>query len=78
MTSVHSRAPVRRLSWAVLPLALAASCLLAGCGGGSDADDQSAIAADDAEGKALAQSVQASSSDLFDARKKEIAIPVKH
>jgi len=65
---------VRPLSLALLPLALAASCLVAGCGGGSAVDDDAAMQADDAEGKALAQAAKVSSVDLFDARKKEIAM----
>jgi chitosanase len=65
---------VRPLLLALLPLALAASCLLAACGGGSAADDDAAMQADDAEGKALALAAKVSSVDLFDARKKEIAM----
>jgi chitosanase len=72
MTSLLSRSPVRRLSFAALPLAFAASCLLAGCGGATDADDQAAAAADDTEAHAL--SVAAAPVDLFDAKKKEIAM----
>ena len=74
MTALVSGARVRPLSLALLPLALAASCLVAGCGGGSAADDDAAMQADDAEGKALAQAAKVSSVDLFDARKKEIAM----
>jgi len=76
MTSHWSGARVRRMSFAAAPLALAASCLLAGCGGGSDADNQAAAQADDAEGRALAlsSSAQAAPVDLFDAKKKEIAM----
>ena len=74
MTALVSGARVRPLSLALLPLALAASCLVAGCGGGSAADDDTAMQADDAEGKALAQAAKVSSVDLFDARKKEIAM----
>jgi len=74
MTVLVSGARVRPLGLALLPLALAASCLVAGCGGGSEADDQAAMQADDAEGKALAQAAKVSSVDLFDAKKKEIAM----
>ncbi len=75
MNSTLSRSTIRRLPGVALPLAIAASCLLAACGGATDADDQSAAAADDAEGRALAQSVTAAAPvDLFDARKKEIAM----
>jgi chitosanase len=74
MTAPVSGAPVRPLLLALLPLALAASCLLAACGGGSAADDDAAMQADDAEGKALALAAKVSSVDLFDARKKEIAM----
>ncbi len=74
MTSHRSGASMRRTSFAALPLALAASFLLAGCGGGSDAAD-AAAQADDADGRALALAVsQSSPVDLFDAKKKEIAM----
>jgi chitosanase len=57
-------------------MALAASCLLAACGGGSEADNAAAAAADDAEGRAMALAVSTASTpvDLFDAKKKEIAM----
>jgi len=74
MTVLVSGARVRPLGLALLPLALAASCFVAGCGGGSAADDEAAMQADDAEGKALAQAAKVSSVDLFDAKKKEIAM----
>jgi chitosanase len=78
MTSHWSGARVRRLSLATAPLALAASCFLAGCGGGSDADNAAAAQADDADARALAQAMQVSQRatpvDLFDAKKKEIAM----
>ena len=75
MTSSRSGARVRRISFA--PFAIAAACLLAGCGGGSDEDNATA-AADEADGRELALAMQASAAampvDLFDARKKEIAM----
>ena len=74
MTVLVSGARVRPLGLVLLPLALAASCLVAGCGGGSASDDEAAMQADDAEGKALAQAAKVSATDLFDARKKEIAM----
>ena len=74
MTVLVSGARVRPLGLVLLPLALAASCLVAGCGGGSAADDEAAMQADDAEGKALALAAKVSSVDLFDAKKKEIAM----
>ena len=74
MTVLVSGARVRPLGLVLLPIALAASCLVAGCGGGSASDDEAAMQADDAEGKALAQAAKVSATDLFDARKKEIAM----
>jgi chitosanase len=75
MTSHRSGARVRSLSFVAAPLAVAASLLLAGCGGGSDADDAAAAQADDAEGRAMALAVSKSTPvDLFDAKKKEIAM----
>ena len=74
MTVLVSDARLRPLGLVLLPLALAASCLVAGCGGGSTADDEAAMQADDAEGKALALAAKVSSVDLFDAKKKEIAM----
>ncbi|MFL6696883.1 MAG: chitosanase [Vitreoscilla sp.] len=75
MTSSRSGARVRSISLA--PLAIAAACLLAGCGGGSDEDNATA-AAEEADGRELALAMQASAAstpvDLFDARKKEIAM----
>jgi chitosanase len=77
MTSSRSGARVRRMSL-ILPLALAAGCLLAGCGGGNEADDAAAAAADEADNRELALAMQASAArapvDLFDAKKKEIAM----
>ncbi len=77
MTSFRSGARVRRMSL-VLPFALAAGCLLAGCGGGSDEDNAATAAADEADNRELALAMQASAArapvDLFDARKKEIAM----
>jgi chitosanase len=77
MTSSRSGARVRRMSL-VLPLALTAGCLLAGCGGGNEADDAAAAAADEADNRELALAMQASAArapiDLFDAKKKEIAM----
>jgi len=77
MTSSRTRAHVRRMRLAA-PFALAAACLLAGCGGGSEADNAAAAAAEEADGRELAQAMQASAArapvDLFDARKKEIAM----
>lgn len=59
-------------------LAIAASGLVAACGGGSDADNAAAMQADDADGRALVQAMAVSSAskpvDLFDAKKKEIAM----
>ena len=74
MTVLVPGARVRPLGLVLLPLALAASCFVAGCGGGSAADDEAAMQADDAEGKALALAAKVSSTDLFDAKKKEIAM----
>jgi len=74
MTAFPSGARVRVLQLALLPAALAAACLVAGCGGGSDADNEAFAQSDDADGKALAQSLQAAPVDLFDAKKKEIAM----
>ena len=76
MTFHRSGARVRHMSLVAAPLAVASTLLLAGCGGGSDAADEAAAQADDAEGRALAQSSssQAAPVDLFDARKKEIAM----
>ena len=74
MTVLVSDARSRPLGLVLLPLALAASCLVAGCGGGSTSDDEAAMQADDAEGKALALAAKVSSVDLFDAKKKEIAM----
>jgi chitosanase len=77
MTSSRSGARVRRMSL-VLPLALTAGCLLAGCGGGNEADDAAAAAADEADNRELALAMHASAArapiDLFDAKKKEIAM----
>ena len=77
MTSIRSGAHVRRISLAA-PFALAAACLLVGCGGGTEADNAATAAADEADGRELALAMQASSArapvDLFDARKKEIAM----
>ena len=73
MTSLWSGARVRHPF-----LALAASGLLVACGGGSDADNAAAMQADDADGRALMQAMAVSRTstpvDLFDARKKEIAM----
>ena len=74
MTVLVSDARLRPLGLVLLPLALAASYLVAGCGGGSTADEEAAMQADDAEGKALALAAKVSSVDLFDAKKKEIAM----
>jgi chitosanase len=74
MTVPVSDARSRSLGLVLLPLAFAASCFVAGCGGGSAADDEAAMQADDAEGKALALAAKVSSVDLFDAKKKEIAM----
>jgi len=78
MTSIRSGASVRPHSLVAAPLAIAAAMLLAGCGGGSDADNQAAMQAEDADAQALmhAMSVSAAATpvDLFDARKKEIAM----
>src|SRR3954469_14307550 len=75
MTSSRSGARVRSISLA--PLAIAAACLLAGCGGGSDEDNATA-AAEEGDGRELALAMEASAArapvDLFDARKKEIAM----
>ncbi len=73
MTFIRSGASVRRISLAAAPLALAVS-LLAGCGGGSDADNKAFADADDAEGKSLALAAKAAPVDLYDAKKKEIAM----
>jgi chitosanase len=73
MTFTWSGARVRHVS-----LAIAASGLVAACGGGSDADNAAAMQADDADGRALMQAMAVSSAstpvDLFDAKKKEIAM----
>ena len=78
MTFTRSGARVRARSFIAAPLALAATLLLAGCGGGSDADNEAAMQAEDADAKALmhAMSVSAAATpvDLFDAKKKEIAM----
>ena len=76
MTSPWSGARMRPLSHAIA--AIAASGLLAACGGGSDADNAAAMQADAADGRALMQAMAVSQAatpvDLFDARKKEIAM----
>ena len=72
MTSHRSGARARRMSF--VAASLATTFLLAGCGGGSAADDEAALQADDAEGRALALAAKASPVDLFDAKKKEIAM----
>ena len=72
MTSHRSGARVRRMSF--VAASLATTFLLAGCGGGSAADDEAALQADDAEGRALALAAKASPVDLYDAKKKEIAM----
>ena len=78
MTSPRSGARVRTLSLIAAPLAVAASLLLAGCGGGSDAADRAAAEADDADAqelmRAMSVSAQAAPVDLYDAKKKEIAM----
>jgi chitosanase len=76
MASSRSGARVRRFSL-IAPFALSAACLLAGCGGGSEEDNATA-AAEEVDANALAHAMQASAArapvDLFDARKKEIAM----
>jgi len=76
MTSSRSGARMRRITL-LAPFALTAACLLGGCGGGSD-EDNATLAAEEADGRELAQAMQLSASrapvDLFDARKKEIAM----
>ena len=78
MTSLWSGARVRVGFLATAPLAVAATLFIAGCGGGSAADDEAAAKADAADGQALmhamAVSAQAAPVDLFDAKKKEIAM----
>ena len=78
MTFIRSGARVRVRPFLAAPLALAATLFIAGCGGGSEADNQAAMQADDADAQALmhamAVSAAATPVDLFDAKKKEIAM----
>ena len=63
MTSDRSGARVRHMSF--VAASLATTFLLAGCGGGSAADDEASLQADDAEGRALALAAKATPVDLF-------------